>query len=285
VGTKKGGKKEGYFDVRWRLDPETDDAGDAPGVMKDAPLLALRFIWEKHRRDKKIMEYIDSSARLTLGGGKVIPRWSGIESFAREQGWEGAPPKLTPKRRKKRKEPTTPPRSQEENERRGMKRPPPTTEDADAAVVPEAAVPAAAAANPAAADTSTTRGGGGDGANTTMPVGGAGRQEEERSEEETEVRVMSPSHRCEFEWCHDRTYVVGKGCLRGKGCLTCGRRFVDTAVKPRPADGRNTATEFWPSTTKPGAHCPMCKKTYCWGCGMAMDVGLSPRRKTRRGDG
>jgi hypothetical protein len=219
------------------------------------------------------VRYIDSCARSTTDGSKVIPFWKGIGSYARSQGWEGAPPPRSPRKK--------PRRTQEENEKMGMKKPPPGPGnniqgeagggDAGGTI----ATSDTAVGVPPASDTTNTT-------TTKMEENGAITNAEKSDEEESAADDIPPGHKCTFQRCHSRVYL--ESCLTGKSsrCHQCGRKFMDTAVNPRPKDGKNTATEFWPSINKPVANCPRCGISYCFECHLEVQIAMSPRTRTKR---
>ena len=76
-------KRGPEFEVRWSVGGVMTNP--ARLILQDCPEEGLKVIWETHRNDEKVHNWVNK----LVGLKKAVPGWTNLKTFATEKGWDG----------------------------------------------------------------------------------------------------------------------------------------------------------------------------------------------------
>ena len=83
---REGDERVGGLVVIWKGETK-ETVESVPGVMIDAPEMALKLIWDQYAQDREVLGYIDKMARSKFKGRRVVPHWRSITHYAEKNEW------------------------------------------------------------------------------------------------------------------------------------------------------------------------------------------------------
>ena len=269
------------FKIRW-INTGEEAMGAAMQVMSDMPHEAVKVIWEGHKNNGDVREWVDKAA------GKFIKQWSSIVQYAREMEW--AAPTTTTDTAAATTTTTTSTTAATTTTATAATTaatntvvPTTTTVPTDTATTRAATTTTddAATTIPTATTTATTT----TTADTTIPTAPTtATSTTTATYTANTATTTSMAQGCagfhDWECCDRAAYVSGgvlkptkvNGRLEEKKCSGCNIRFVAT-----PQEGGMVPTQKGPVY-----HCVTCKKAMCIDCKREVDIASPPRGTTRR---